>query len=65
MKVQWQWPGALVFGVVFVTLGLLVWQQRIPADLLGILIAWLVPSPMSHRALEPKLPDAPGAPTEH
>lgn len=49
MKIQWQWPGVVVFGLVFVTLGLLVWQGKVPADLLGVVLAWLIPSPMAHR----------------
>ncbi len=49
MRVQWQWPGVVVFGLVFVTLGLLVWQGKVPPDLLGVILAWLIPSPMAHR----------------
>ncbi len=46
MKMDWNTTGAIVFGVVFVTLGALVALGKLPADMLGILVAWLVPSPI-------------------
>ena len=44
MRLDWQITGAVVFCVVFVTLAALVYFGKVPADLLGVLLAWLVPS---------------------
>jgi len=49
MKIQWQWPGAMVFAVVFVSVATLVYFGKVPDVLLGGLLAWLIPSPMAHR----------------
>lgn len=48
MKIQWQWPGAIAFAVVFATFGLLVWQNRVPVEVLIALLAaaGLSPSPL-------------------
>lgn len=55
MKLDFQWPGALVFALVFLCLAALVFTGKIGPEALGALLAWLVPSP-----IQPKAP----APTE-
>lgn len=45
MKIDWQWPAAVVFSVVFTTLGALVYFGRMPSESLAVLLAWLIPSP--------------------
>lgn len=48
MKIDWQWPAAVVFAVVFVCVSGLVYLGKVPPDALGYLLAWLIPSP-AHR----------------
>ena len=56
MKLQLEWPAVVLFSVVFVTLGALVYFGKMPHEALGVLMAWLIPSPFQ------KKPDAPGGP---
>jgi len=60
MKVEWQWPAAVVFSVVFAGLVLLAYFGKIPGETLLALIAWLIPSPM-----QPKSPPPPPRPDAH
>lgn len=52
MKLDWQWPGAAVFAVVFVSLSALVYTGKIPHDALLAVLTWLIPSPMQKKAVE-------------
>jgi len=49
MKLDWQWPAAAVFAVVFASLAVLVHAGKIPPDALLAILAWLIPSPMQKR----------------
>lgn len=53
MKVQWEWPGAVMFGVVFLALAGLVYAGKVQADALIALLAWLIPSPVQKREVAP------------
>lgn len=44
-KLDWQWPAAIVFAVVFISLAALTYTGKVPASALLSLLAWLVPSP--------------------
>jgi hypothetical protein len=44
---DWNPVGAGVFAVVFVSLSLLVYTGKLPPASLGVLLTWLVPSPVS------------------
>lgn len=45
MKFDWQWPAAVVFAAVFLTLGALVYSGKLhPEVLMGVLM-WLAPGP--------------------
>jgi len=46
VKFDWQWPGAIVFMMVFCCLSFLVYNEKIPSLVLTGLLAWLVPSPI-------------------
>lgn len=50
--IDWQWPAAVVFAVVFATLGALVYFGKLHTEVLLALLAWLAPSPYQ------KLPSA-------
>lgn len=50
MKIDWQWPGAVVFTGVFLALSALVYANKIPHDALMALLAWLIPSPVQRVA---------------
>lgn len=54
MKIDWQWPGAVVFAAVFLALAFLVYAGKVNPEMLGALLAWLVPSPMQQKNGEPK-----------
>ena len=47
MNLNWQWPNVVLFCVVALVLGGLVYTGKIPATALSTLLAWLVPSPLS------------------
>jgi hypothetical protein len=49
MKIDFQWPHAIVFTSVTLVLGVLVYAGKIPASTLGALVAWLVPSPIGKK----------------
>lgn len=54
MKIDFQWPAAMVFSVAFVTLGALVYFGKMPHEALAALLTWLIPSPFqSTKKLEP------------
>lgn len=47
MKAEWQWPAAIVFIVVFVVMGGLVWSGKMPSEtLLTLFIGGMLPAPM-------------------
>lgn len=46
MKMDWNVTGAIVFGIVFVSLSALVYAGKVQPTMLGALLAWLVPSPI-------------------
>lgn len=50
MRLDWQWPGAVVFAVVFASLAALVYFGKVPHDALIALVAWLIPSPIQKKA---------------
>ena len=45
MKLDFQWPAAVVFSVAFVTLGARVFLGQMPHEALAALLTWLIPSP--------------------
>ena len=45
MKIDFQWPAAMVFSVAFATLGVLVYFGKMPHEALAALLTWLIPSP--------------------
>jgi hypothetical protein len=45
MKLDWQWPAAVVFCVAFAALSGLVYFGKIHPEALTALLAWLIPSP--------------------
>lgn len=49
---DWQWPAAAVFAVVFATLGALVYCGKIHPEALLAMLTWLAPSP--YQPLKPK-----------
>lgn len=46
MTINWQWPSAIIFCVVTLVLGALIYTGKLPPEMLGALIAWLIPSPI-------------------
>lgn len=52
MRIEWQWPAAVVFAVVFVSLSALVYTGKMQPEALLALLAWLIPSP-AHRQVKP------------
>lgn len=53
MKIDWSWPAAVVFTVVFGAISGLVWSGKLPAESVGFLLTWLIPSPMQLPKKEP------------
>ncbi len=57
---QMGWPLVVVFVVMVVVVGVLIWGHRAPAETLGTLIAaflgWLAPSPIASPGLAPRIP---------
>jgi len=53
MKLEWSWPAAVVFVSVFLALAALVFVGKLAPETLGVLLAWLIPSPVQPR---PPLP---------
>ena len=49
MKLDLQWPHAVVFSVSALVLGALVYTGKINAEVLGVLVTWLVPSPLAKK----------------
>ncbi len=49
VRVDWQWPAAVVFSVVFLTMGALVFAGKIPPTVLTALLTWLIPSPFQRK----------------
>lgn len=52
-SLDWQWPAAVVFAVVFAVLGILVYTGKLHAEVLTALLAWLIPSPYQAPKKEP------------
>ena len=52
MKLNFQWPAAVVFAVAFATLGVLVWAGKMPHEALAALLTWLIPSPFQAQPKE-------------
>lgn len=48
-KLDWQWPAAVVFSVVFAVLGALVYTKAIHSEALLAMLTWLAPSPYQQR----------------
>jgi len=44
-KFDWQWPAALVFSVVFLVLGALVYAGKLHIEVLLAALTWLAPGP--------------------
>jgi hypothetical protein len=45
VKFDWQWPPAVLFSIVFVVIGALVYAGKVQASALLALLAWLAPGP--------------------
>ena len=45
MKLDWQWPAAVVFAVVFAVLGALVFTGKLHPEALLAMLTWLAPGP--------------------
>lgn len=45
IKLDWQWPAAAVFAVVFATLGALVFTGKLHPEVLLAALTWLAPGP--------------------
>jgi hypothetical protein len=46
MTINWQWPSAIIFCVVTLVLGALIYTGKLPPETLGVIVAWLIPSPI-------------------
>ena len=54
MKLDWQWPAAIVFAIVFLVLGALVYTGKVHVEALLAMLTWLAPSPyQSTKAVTP------------
>jgi hypothetical protein len=53
-KLDFQWPAAVIFSVVFATLGLLVYCGKIHPEALFALLAVLVPAPYQSKPSAPQ-----------
>ena len=54
MKPDWQWPAAVIYVAVFLTLGALVYLNKVHAEILLGMLAWLVPAPyQTKKELQP------------
>lgn len=58
MKLDWQWPPAVVFSVVFAVIGALVWKGTLHPEVLMAALTWLAPGPWQAK---PPVPPPPGA----
>jgi len=58
MKLDWQWPAAMVFGVVFATLGALVYLGKLSPEVLLAALTWLAPAPYQARPSPPLAPSS-------
>lgn len=58
MKIDWQWPAAVVFAVVFATLGVLVFTGKMHPEVLLAALTWLAPGPYQPKSL-PSSPTSP------
>lgn len=56
MKLDWQWPAALVFSVVCATVGFLVYTGKLHPEAMLIVLTWLAPAPYQAR---PQVPSSP------
>jgi len=45
LRLDWQWPPALLFAVVFITLGVLVALGKLHVEVLLAALTWLAPGP--------------------
>lgn len=45
MKLDWQWPAAVVFAVVFAVIGALVFTGKLHPEALLSMLTWLAPGP--------------------
>ena len=59
LKLDWQWPPAIVFASVFVVLGVLVAMGKLHPEVLLAALTWLAPGPY-----QAKPPIAPSPGTE-
>lgn len=54
-RIDWQWPAALVFAVVFAVVGALVYTGRLHPEALMAMLTWLAPGPWQPAKMtEPK-----------
>ncbi len=53
VKLDWQWPAAVVFAVVFAVVGFLVYTGKLHAEVLLAAITWLAPAPYQARPTTP------------
>ena len=44
--INWQWPSAIIFCTVSLVLGALIYTGKLPPEALGVIVAWLIPSPI-------------------
>jgi hypothetical protein len=61
MKLDWQWPAALVFSVVFMTTGALVYLGKLHPEILVGMLTWLIPAPWAQKPPTPVAVVNPGA----
>lgn len=53
MKLDWQWPAAVVFAVVFAVIGALVFTGKLAPEALLAMLTWLAPGPYQGKPKEP------------
>lgn len=56
IKIEWQWPAAAVYCVTCLTLGILVFEGKVPPAAMAALVTWLVPAPWQARPKAPLEP---------
>lgn len=50
LSIDWKWPNTIIFCVVAIVLGGLVYVGKMPPATMSVLLAWLIPSPLNHKA---------------
>jgi len=63
MSVNWQWPSAIIFCVITLVLGGLIYVGKLPAETMGVLVAWLIPSPIAANKRQEEAAETKGGPS--